>query len=28
VERDGLAMKTPAIKPRRKSKIHPEEVAA
>ena len=28
VERDGLAMKTPALKPRRKSKIHPEEVAA
>jgi hypothetical protein len=28
VERDGLAMKTAAIKPRRKSKIHPKEVAA
>ncbi len=28
VERDGFAIKTPAPKPRRKTKIHPEEVAA
>lgn len=28
VERDGFAIKTPALKPRRKTKIHPEEVAA